>query len=207
MKLLNKGFTVQEVRDGFSTLSGRTTDQGKEHEKEMTGLYQVLQNTFGKIKDGSNKSEERNLTIFRNLSDSIMKDHEQTLVEVHDQEKLQDMKIKYMEKMQEQRSKRNRLIAIPGMIIAIISIFYMFNVVNIMESAMTSMSQDMHKIQLSVGDMSDKVNTISENTATMNTNMQQLNGNMYQMSKDLNVMTHNVAPAMQGIRDVMPWAP
>ncbi len=198
---------IQEVRDGFITLSEKTSDQSQEHEKEMTGLYQSLQNTFGKIKDGSNKSEERNLSIFKSLSDSIMKDHEQTLMEVHEQEKLQDMKIKYMEKMQEQRSGRNRLIAIPGMIIAIISILYMFNVVNIMESAMTNMSQDMHKIQLSVGHMSEKVETISQNTATMNNNMEQLNGNTQQMSKDLNIMTHNVAPAMKGIRNMMPWAP
>jgi len=198
---------INEVRDGFGTLSDKTNTQGKEHEKEMTGLYQSLQNAFGKIKEGSSKSEDRNLTIFKSLSDSIMKDHEQTLMEVHEQEKLQDMKIKYMEKMQEQRSGRNRLIAIPGMIIAIISIFYMFNIVTIMESAMTNMSQDMHKIQLSVGNMSENVATISQDTSTMNNNMQQLNGNMNQMSKDLNVMTNNVAPAMQGMRNVMPWAP
>ena len=198
---------INEVRDGFGTMSDKTNTQGKEHEKEMTGLYQSLQNAFGKIKEGSSKSEDRNLTIFKSLSDSIMKDHEQTLMEVHEQEKLQDMKIKYMEKMQEQRSGRNRLIAIPGMIIAIISIFYMFNIVTIMESAMTNMSQDMHKIQLSVGNMSENVATISQDTSTMNNNMQQLNGNMNQMSKDLNVMTNNVAPAMQGMRNVMPWAP
>jgi len=198
---------IQEVRDGFSTLSERSINQNSEHEKEMTGLYQSLQNAFGKIKSSSTKSDERNLTIFKSLSDSIMMDHEQTLKEVHEQEKLQDKKIKHMDKIQEQRSGRNRLIAIPGMVIAIISIFYMFNVVTIMESAMTSMSQDMHKIQLSVGNMTEKIDTISQDTSSMNTNMQQLNVNTHQMSKDLNVMTNNVAPAMRGMRDVMPWAP
>ena len=198
---------IQEVRMGFDTLSDKTNEQSKQHEKEMTGLYQSLQNTFGNIKDNSNKSEDRNLTIFKSLSDSIMKDHEQTLMEVHEQEKLQDMKIKHIDKIQQQRSGRNRLIAIPGMVIAIISILYMFNVVNIMESAMTSISQDMHKIQLSVGGMTEKVETISLETSNMNSNMQQLNGNMNQMSKDLNVMTNNVAPAMKGMRNVMPWAP
>lgn len=198
---------IKEVRDGFNTLSDRASSQGQEHEKEMTGLYQSLQNAFGMIKDGSNKTEERNLNIFKSLSDSIMKDHEQTLMEVHEQEKLQDMKIKYIDKLHEQRSGRNRLIAIPGMVIAIISILYMFNVVTIMESAMTSISQDMSKIQLSVGDMTEKVVTISDNTSVMNTNMQQLNANMHQMSKDVNVLTNNVAPAMKGMRNVMPWAP
>ena len=156
---------IEEVRHGFTTLSNKTSEQDKEHRKEMTGLYQTLQNVFSQIKDGSNKSEENNLTIFKNLSDSIMKDHEQTLIEVHEQEKLQDKKIKRIDKLQQQRSGRNRLIAIPGMIIAIIGIVYMFNVVNIMESAMTNMSQDMHKIQLSVGHMAGNMDTMSANTS------------------------------------------
>lgn len=198
---------IQEVRDGFSTLSEKTNEQAREHDKEMTTLYQSLHNAFGKIKDGNSKSEERNLSIYKSLSDSIMMDHEQTLKEVHEQEKLQDKKLKNMDKVQQQRTSRNRLIAVPGVIIAIIGIFYMFYVVSIMEIAMTSMSQDMHKVQLSVGNMSDKIDTISQDTTAMNSNIRQLNINTNQMSRDLNVMTNNVAPAMKGMRDVMPWAP
>jgi len=198
---------IQEVREGFSVLSERTSEQGSAHEKEMTGLYQTLQNVFGKIKDNSEEREERNLAIFRSLSDVIMKDHEQTLREVHEQEILQDKKIKLLDQVQEQRSVRNRLIAIPGVIIAITGIVYMFYVVNIMETAMTNMSQNMNKIQLSVAGMGDKIGTISEDTTAMSSNLQQLNGNTMQMSRDLNVMTNNVSPAMKGMRDVMPWAP
>lgn len=198
---------IQEVREGFGVLSERTSKQGAEHEKEMTGLYQSLQNVFGKIKDNNEAREERNLNIFKSLSDAIMMDHEQTLKEVHEQEKLQDKKIKLMDQVQEQRSGRNRLIAIPGVIIAITGIVYMFYVVSIMETAMTNMSHDMHKIQQSVGGMSENINTISKDTTSMNSNMQQLNGNTQQMSRDLNVMTNSVGPAMNGMRDVMPWAP
>jgi hypothetical protein len=198
---------IQEVREGFSVLSERTSKQGSEHEKEMTGLYQTLHNVFGKIKDNSEEREERNLEIFKSLSEVIMKDHEQTLKEVHEQEILQDKKIKLLDQVQEQRSGRNRLIAIPGVIIAITGIIYMFYVVSIMETAMTNMSQNMNKIQLSVAGMGDKIGTISEDTTAMSSNMQQLNGNTLQMSRDLNVMTNNVGPAMKGMRDVMPWAP
>jgi hypothetical protein len=49
--------------------------------------------------------------------------------------------------------------------------------------------------------------TMSTDTASINSNMQQLSGNMGRVSQDLNVLTHNVAPAMKGMRDVMPWAP
>lgn len=198
---------IEEVREGFGILSNKTASQGDEHQKEMTGLYQTLQNAFGTIKDSSEQREDRNISIFKSLSEAIMTDHEQTLKEVHEQEVLQDKKIKYFDQVQQERSGRNRLIAIPGVIIAITAIVYMFYVVGIMESAMTSMSHDIHKIQLSVGGMSEKIATISSDTTSMNRNMEQLNGSTHQMSKDLNVMTNNVAPAMNGIRQVMPWAP
>jgi len=38
-------------------------------------------------------------------------------------------------------------------------------------------------------------------------NMKELNGNVGQIAKDLNVLTHNVAPAMKGMRNMMPWVP
>ena len=198
---------IKEVRDGFSTLTDDSGQQGAEREKEMTGLYQSLKNVFGKIKDNNNEKDELNLNIFKSLSDSITKDHDQTLLEIQEQGKLQDKKIEVMTTMLEQRTKRNRMIAVPGVILAMTGIFYMFYVVNIMESAMTSMSQDMHQIQLSVGSMSGKMDTISQDTTAMNGNMQKLNGNILQVSRDLNVMTRNVAPAMQGMRNMMPWSP
>jgi len=198
---------IKEVRDGFSTLTDNTGQQGTEREKEMTGLYQSLKNVFGKIKDNNVEKEELNLNIFKSLSDSMSKGHDQTLIEIQAQGKLQDKKIELVTTMLEQRTKRNRLIAVPGVILAITGIFYMFYVVNVMESAMTSMSQDMHLIQMSVGDMTGKINTISQNTTAMNGNIQQLNGNILQVSRDLNVMTRNVAPAMRGMRNMMPWSP
>lgn len=198
---------IKEVREGFGILSEKTSKQSDEHEKEMTGLYQSLQNVFGKIKESSEASEDRNLAIFKSLSDSIMMDHENSLKEVHEQEKLADKKIQQMDRIQAQRARRNRFIAVPGVIIAITGIIYMFYVVSIMESAMTSMSLDMHQIQQSVGGMTDNIGTISRDTSSMSSNLQALNGNTMQMSRDLNVMTNNVGPAMKGIRDVMPWAP
>jgi len=198
---------IKEVRDGFNTLTDKSGQQGTEREKEMTGLYQSLKNVFGKIKDNNVEKEELNLNIFKSLSDSMSKGHDHTLIEIQEQGKLQDKKIELMTTMLEQRTKRNRWIAIPGVILAVTGIFYMFYVVNVMESAMTSMSQDMHLIQMSVGDMSGKIATISQDTTAMNRNIQQLNGNILQVSRDLNVMTRNVAPAMQGMRNMMPWSP
>ncbi|MDT8283135.1 MAG: hypothetical protein RQ982_10075 [Gammaproteobacteria bacterium] len=196
---------LDEFRTGFDTLNKQNDRQGEKRASEITGLYESLQKAISEIHHGNEQREKLNLNTFQSLSDSIMKDHEQTLMEVHEQEKLQDKKLKYIDKVQNQRISRNRLIAVPAVILAIVGIIYMFNVVHIMETAMTSMSQDMSKIQVSVGTMSSKIETISRNTTSMNTNMEALDGNTQQISKDLNVMTHNVAPAMQGMRDMMPW--
>lgn len=198
---------IGEVRDGFSALSSSAIKQGEDHQKEMTGLYKSLHSTFGQIKDNSTENEEFNQDIFKSLSDSMMHDHELTLKEINEQGKLQDKKIEYMTKMLEQRTRRNRLIAIPGILIAIVSVIYMFYVVTVMETAMTDMSANMRLMQTDVGSISGNMGNMSQDTASINANMGQLNGNMGQVSQDLNILTHNVAPAMKGMRDVMPWAP
>ena len=198
---------IEEVRDGFNVLSSKTSKQGEAHQKEMTGLYQSLQSTFGQIKDDSIDNEALNLNVFKSLSDSMMKDHEQTLKEISGQADLQDKKIEHMSKMLEQRTGRNRLIAIPGVIIGIIGVLYMFYVVTIMESAMSNMSVNMHHMQKDVGSMSGNMGDMTQGITSIDSNMQQLNGNVGHMAKDLNILTHNVAPAMKGMRNVMPWAP
>ncbi len=212
---------IEEVREGFSVLSNSSNKQGEAHQKEMTGLYQSLHDTFGRIKDDSVESEGLNLNIFNSLSDSIKNDHEQTLKEINEQGILQDKKIEHMARMLEQRTIRNRWIAIPGVVIAMVGVFYMFYVVSIMESAMSNMSVNMHLMQKDVGSMSANMTLLRQDVGSMSTNignmtqgivsidsnMKDLNGNVEQMAKDLNVLTHNVAPAMKGMRNMMPWAP
>jgi len=196
---------IEEVRDGFSTLSGNSSKLGEDHQKEMTSLYQSLQGTFGQIKDHNTEKEELNLDVFKTLSDSMMNNHEQSLKEITQQGELQDKKIEHMNAMLKQRTGRNRLIAIPGVIIAVVGVFYMFYVVTVMETAMSDMSANMHLMQKDVGNMSGNMGNMRNDTASISTNMQQLNGNMGQVSRDLNVMTHNVAPAMASMNKVLPW--
>ena len=196
---------IDEIRTGFNTISSSTNKQDEARQKEMTDLYQSLQGAFGQINETRSDSETLNLNIFKSLSDSMKTEHEQTLYGLHEQEKLQDKKIVHISKLLEQRTGRNRLIAIPGMIFAVIGIVYMFYVVTIMESAMTNMSVNMHLIQKDVGNMSGNMSTMSSSTESIDNNMNKLNGNMGQVSKDLNVMTRNVTPAMKGMSDMMPW--
>ena len=102
---------INEFRTGFETLNKQTSKQERSREDEITALYQSLQKAISEIRHGSELHEEQNLSTFQILSDSIMKDHEQTLKEVLEQEKLQDKKLKYIDKVQSQRISINRLIA------------------------------------------------------------------------------------------------
>ncbi len=97
----------------------------------------------------------------------MMSDHEQTLAKIKEQGVHQDKKIQNMAKMLEQRTGRNRLIAVPGVIIAIIGIFYMFYVVNIMETTMSNMSANMLLIQKDVHSLSRSVVNITDRVGSM----------------------------------------
>lgn len=198
---------VQEIRQGFTDFSEHSRKTESERTEEMDNLYKTLDGAFNKVEGTTQDQQEHSLHILKALSESIMTDHEQTLKEVQEQKKLQDKKIEHLTKLQDQKSGRNRLIAIPGIIIAIIAIIYMFYVVSIMEGAMTSMSGDMSKIQMAVDNMSNKMDVMSVDTSSMNTNMTHLNSNMAQMSRDLNMMNYNVSPTMRGLHDMMPWSP
>lgn len=205
---------IAELREGFEAQSSRLDKQGEAHQKEMTGLYQTLQTTFGKIKADSDENEVLNMGAISSLSDAIKQDHELTLAELNEQGKLQDKKIKHMVKVLEQRTVRNRWIAIPGVIIAVIAVVYMFYVVSVMESAMTNMSSNMQFMQKDVShmaasmvDMSGHIASISQDTGNMSGDMGELNSSVGHMSKDLNLLSRSVAPAMRGMHDMMPWRP
>ncbi len=162
-------------------------------DRQLSQLFEGLDAAFTRADTVNSEREDSSKQAINQLTKSIMLDHEAALKEVQEQEVLTDKKLGYLSQLQEQRSTRNKWIAIPGVVLAVVAVVYMFYVVTVMETAMTSMSKDMQHITSSV-------NTMSQDTRALNVNMGQ-------MSRDMNVMTHNVAPAMKGLRNVMPWAP
>ncbi len=196
---------VDEIRKGFINFSDHSSSKDSAREEEMTKLYQSLQGAFTQVKASNEEKEDRSMLILNALSDSILKDHENTLKEVNEQKKLHDEKMQQLDKVYKRHSGRNRLLAIPGVIIGVIAIIYMFYVVTIMENAMTSMSSDIHTMQSAVVNMSNNMNVMANDTESMNKNMILLNRNIAFMSRDLNILTYNVSPTMKGMRDMMPW--
>lgn len=177
---------AQGVREGLGVISEQAEKRDSQRDKEMVHLFEGLNAAFTRANAVGSERDDRSTQMIRQLTESVMHDHEATLKEVQEQEALADKKMDYLSTVQEQRLKRNQWIAIPGVALAAIAVVYMFYVVTVMERAMTSMSHDMQQMTVTIDHM---------------------NGNVGQITRDMNVLTHNVAPAMKGMRNAMPWAP
>jgi outer membrane murein-binding lipoprotein Lpp len=191
---------IERIQQGFDTVRELEQQRGEARDKELQQLLSGLEKTFGHMETEAGKRDVRSEQIINKLSESILLDHKTLQEEAQEQEKLQDKKLNYIKQLQEQQTRRTRLIAVPGIIVAFFAVIYMFYTVHVMEIAMTSMSHDMKEMKTSVSQMTVMMNTMSQDTRALNVSMGQL-------SKDMNVMTHNVAPAMTGIRRAMPWSP
>ncbi len=203
---------AEEIRDGFSILSRRSSEETRQRELEMARLYESLSHAFEQLEKRHDTNEDRSLVILKALTETIRQDHELTLKEVQEQEKLHDKKISELDRVYRQRTKRNRWIAVPAVILAIVAIVYMFRVVYVMENAMSSMSGDMALMRDSVAHMSSKMDTLTADTSAMSANLAQINDkvggmdrNLGLMRSDVGYMSRQVTPTMKGMRDMMPW--
>lgn len=175
---------AQGVREGLNLMSDQVETRDSRRDKEMLQLFDGLNAAFTRVNADSGERDDRSTQILNQLTESIQHEHETTLKEVHEQDALTEKKMGHLSQVHEQRSKRNKWIAIPGTVMGVVAVIYMFYVVSVMETAMTSMSKDMQKMTASVSTM---------------------NRNVGQMTRDMNVMTRASAPVMNGMRDVMPW--
>jgi len=184
-----------EALDSIKSVLDEMKTERQSRDKQLSQLFDGLNTAFERVDSINNTRDSQSSASIRKLTDSIMRDHEATMKEVHEQEALADKKLGYLHQIQQQQSKRNKWIAIPGSIMAVVAVIYMFYVVTIMEKAMSSMSNDMQHITVSVNNMSGRMDTISQDTRALNVHTGQMN----------RVMNNNVAPAMNGMNRVMPW--
>ena len=186
--------TLEALESIKSVLDEMKTER-QSRDKQLTQLFEGLDTAFSRADTINNDREDHSAASIKKLTESIMRDHEATMKEVHEQEALANKKLGYLHQVQQQQSERNKWIAIPGSIMAVVAILYMFYVVTIMENAMSSMSNDMQHITVSVNNMSGRMDTISQDTRALNIHTGQ-------MSRVLNT---SVAPAMNDMNNMMPW--
>ncbi len=184
---------LDAVRQGLGDIYEDMDERDARRNKEFSLLVSGLDKAFTRVENTTTQRDGRNDEMIAKLSESIILEHQTLQEEVQEKEKLHEKKLEQLDKIHREQVRRTRLIAIPGVITAIFAVIYMFYTVHVMEKAMTSMSQDMRSMKTSM-------ETVSYNTSG-------IAANMGYMRRDMGVMTHNVAPAMQGMRQMMPWGP
>ena len=177
---------IIDLKEGLIALQQQNEARMSAQENKLAELYQGLENAFSKIQNDTGKRNVQSDTSIDQLSETIIRSSEEMRKEYEEMEKLQDKRIEAESQQYSHSITKTKIIAFPAIVLAFAGLIHMFYTVNVMEKAMTQMSRDM-------SGMRQDVNILSSNISGMR--------------HDMNVMTHNVAPAMQGMRQMMPWSP
>ncbi|NNJ96002.1 MAG: hypothetical protein HKP12_02475 [Gammaproteobacteria bacterium] len=168
-------------------------------DKIMPGLLRNLEGVFEKIhRDNLNRdrAQEQIAEEFAShMQDAFNNMHDQ----LEEREQLLDAKLKSIDRTQSYQLKRVKLLSIPVAALSMIAVVYLFYVVRVMETSMTSMSQDMHQITAYMDSMSHDTHSLTANTtkmtantAEMNAQMETMNGNVGNMNAQMETMNGNI---------------
>jgi uncharacterized protein YoxC len=192
----------------------------------LPGLMQGLQSVFDKIHKDNQIRDDHHEKIIEEFSDRLTTAFQQTHEEAEEREKLLQERLEAIEKEQSYKIQRIKIFSLPGTVIAIAALVYLFYVVHVMESSMTSMSADMHRIEghiaaigqdttnmaTGVNDMNQNITQLNGNMSSMTSQVKDMNNNMGHLNRNVGVMTHDVgnmsqtvSPVMNGMRNFMPF--
>ena len=177
---------ILDLKEGLIALQQQNEARMSAQENKLAELYQGLENTFSKIQNDTGKRTVQSDSSFDQLSETIIRSSEEMRKEYEEMEKLQDKRREADSQQYSHSITKTKIIAFPAIVLAFAGLIHMFYTVNVMEKAMTQMSIDM-------SGMHKDVNILSANISGMR--------------HDMNIMTRNVAPAMNGMRQMMPWSP
>jgi len=206
-----KGPVIKNKRMGGA--AGRRTD-----DKVMPGLLQNLQGVFDKIYHDNRDHDRARDIMTRDFNVHLQRTFKSMHEELEEREKILDRKLKSIDSSHSYEIKRVKLMSVPIMFLTLVAIIYLFYVVRVMETAMSSMSQDMkhmtdymamitkdtRDLSINTGSMVTSVNEMNAEIGAMNDNVSNLNTTVNNMMVDVHHMTRTVAPAMQGINRFLP---
>jgi uncharacterized protein YoxC len=213
--------TTANTMDTQTSVSPKQTSESR----VLPGLLQGLQSVFDKIHKDSQARDDHQEKIIEDFSERLTQAFEQSHSEAEVKEKLLLERLETIEKEQSYRIQRIKLFSLPGTLIAIAALIYLFYVVHIMERSMTSMSADMNQIQHHIASIGDdthamsggviemnrqmaqtnkSMEVITSQVQGMNDNMNHLTRNVGVMTNDVGAMSHTVSPVMNGMRKFVP---
>ena len=185
---------------GLEKAFGHIHKSSSEQAQKLGSLMIGLEKAFHSIHSGTQSRDRNNTSSLDQVSQTIIRSSEEMRKEYEEMERLQEKKLAAEKERHQHSFKVLKVIAVPAVIFALVGIGYMFYTVTVMERAMTAMSADMSAMRGSMGEMTSSVGEMNNHVQTMSQNMQG-------MRRDMGVLTHNVAPTMNGMRQMMPWAP
>ena len=161
------------TRDRRKSIAGRRND-----DKIMPGLLRNLQGVFDKIHSDNLERDRTQEQIAEEFSEHLQRTFKEMHSQLEEREQLLDAKLKSIDRSHNYQLKRFKLMSIPVTVLSLVAVVYLFYVVRVMETAMTSMSQDMHEITAYMDVMSTNTNMLTENTAHISNQMSAMNGNI-----------------------------
>ena len=189
----------------------KTIKDRRDHDVIMPGLLRNLQGVFDKIHSDNNVRDRSQEQIAEEFAVHLQRTFEEMHSQLEEREQLLDTKLKSIDRTHSYQLKRVKLMSIPVTVLSVVAVVYLFYVVRVMETAMTSMSQDMHQITAYMDVMSADTHAMSGNTGNMSSQMNAMNMNIHNMNATVNSMrydVHNmsrtVSPAMSSMNRFMP---
>ena len=189
-----------ELMQGLEKTFGHIHKSSSEQTQKLSSVMIGLEKAFNNIHTGTQSRDKNSSNSIDQVSQTIIRSSEEMRKEYEEMERLHLQQLEAEKERHEYSFNVLKVIAVPAMILAVLGIGYMFYTVTVMERAMTAMSADMNAMRGSMGEMTSSV-------GSMNNNVENMSQNMQGMRRDMGVLTHNVAPAMDGMRQMMPWAP
>jgi len=189
----------------------KTIKDRRDHDKIMPGLLRNLQGVFDRIHEDNRHRDRTQEQIAEDFAVHLQRTFEEMHSQLEEREQLLDAKLKSIDRTHNYQLKRVKLMSIPVTLLSLVAVVYLFYVVRVMETAMTSMSMDMHQITAYMDTMSADTHAMSGNTTNMNSQMEAMNRNIGNMNATVNGMrydVHNmsrtVSPAMSSMNRFMP---
>ena len=197
----------------------RTGNAGRRaDENVMQGLLNNLQGVFDKIYSDNTVRDHSH----KQLAEEFNTQMQRTFLEMHKQneerDNLLETRLESIDRTNKNQLLGVKILSVPITLLSIIAIVYLFYVVRVMETSMSSMSGDMHMMNAFIETMTENTTALSVNTekiysttfdmtqsvGSMDTQMTTLNKDVNNMMIDLHYMSRSVTPAMQGINRFMP---
>ena len=167
--------------------AGRRSD-----DKIIPGLLQNLQGVFDKIYHDNRDQDRARDVMTRDLNIHLRRSFKTMHKELEEREKILDRKLKSIDHLHSHEIKRVKLMSVPIMMLTLVAIVYLFYVVRVMETAMSSMSQDMNQMTTYMETITQDTHALSINTAAMVSNTQDMVSNTGDMVTSVNEMNNEM---------------